>query len=185
MNRDGASSHRPPPPPPRISSDPNNPVNLNKNLINGDSKSLAENLPVSVTHFSPATNGVGLEKETIFTEENGMDGTATHVNGLIDSTPKAKNTNPFLTNSSESSPDNEPSAVFRSQSRKENNNYENVRMFPVQGETTSSGATLSLPSSTRLVGLTHLVPLKVDRQVETIHSWTLMEALATTGKTTT
>ena len=139
MNRDGASSHRPPPPPPRISSDPNNPVNLNKNLINGDSKSLAENLPVSVTHFSPATNGVGLEKETIFTEENGMDSTASHVNGLIDSTPKAKNTNPFLTNSSESSPDNEPSAVFRSQSRKENNNYENVRMFPVQGETTSSG----------------------------------------------
>ena len=130
------ASPMPPPPPPRISSDPNNPMNMAKKLTNGDNnKFLADTLPVSVTHFSPAVNGFGLEKETIFTEENGVKGTA-HENGLTNGTPKAKNTNPFLTNSSGSSPESDTTAVHRSQSRKDKNNYENVRMF---SENESSG----------------------------------------------
>ena len=53
----GSLSLNPPPPPPRISSDPNNPINLGKKLTNGDNnKSLADILPVSVTHFSPSVN---------------------------------------------------------------------------------------------------------------------------------
>ena len=125
----GSSSLNPPPPPPRISSDPNNPINLARKLTNGDNnKSLADTLPVSVTHFSPSVNGFGLEKETIFTEENGMSG-QNHENSIGNATPKSKNTNPFLTNSSGSSPENDTTAIYRSQSRKENNNYENVRMF--------------------------------------------------------
>ena len=119
--QEGTSSHnRPPPPPPRTSSDPNHTMNLSKKLTNGDNKkSLADTLPVSVTHFSPSMNGFGLEKETIFTEENGING---HDNGISDTKPK--NTNPFLSNSPESENDN-----YRSQMRKENNNYENVRLF--------------------------------------------------------
>merc|ERR1719336_2466076 len=95
-------------------------MNLSKKLTNGDNKkSLADTLPVSVTHFSPSMNGFGLEKETIFTEENGING---HDNGISETKPK--NTNPFLSNSPESENDN-----YRSQMRKENNNYENVRLF--------------------------------------------------------
>ena len=52
----------PPPPPPRISSDPNHPCNKKK--------SNESELAVSVTHFSPSSNGDGVEKETIFTENN-------------------------------------------------------------------------------------------------------------------
>ena len=123
--KQGGTSHsRPPPPPPRTSSDPNNPMNLTKKLSNGDNNtSLADTLPVSVTHFSPSINGFGLEKETIFTEENGVNG---HNNGLSDSIIKSKSTNPFLSNSPESITENDN---YRSQLRKENNNYENVRVF--------------------------------------------------------
>ena len=124
----GGSSQKPPAPPPRISSDPNNPINLNKKLQNGDiNDSATETLPVSVTHFSPSVNGFGLEKETIFTDENG--------GGMNDKEYKAspksfgkttKNTNPFLS-SPGSSPENDNPAMFRSQSRKDNN-YENVNI---------------------------------------------------------
>ena len=124
----GGSSQIPPPPPPRISSDPNNPMNLTKKLSNGDnSHSVSETLPVTVTHFSPSVNGFGLEKETIFTDENGQE----HKDH--NATTKTKNTNPFLTNSPGSTSENDTAAIYRSQSRKENNNYENVRMFTENG----------------------------------------------------
>lgn len=106
---------------------------MNKKLNNGDNNnSISEILPVSVTHFSPSINGFGLEKETIFTDENGVNGQE-YKEFPTKSSKSTKNTNPFLTNSPGSTSENDNTAIQRSQSRKESNNYENVQIFPENG----------------------------------------------------
>jgi hypothetical protein len=93
---------KPPTPPPRTTSDPT----YSSDVAGMDSGiSMTTDIPISVTHFSTATNGFGVEKETIF-----MDGSE-------DPAPKADLdpasivrkhlTNPFLTPEAvlEASPD--------------------------------------------------------------------------------
>ena len=83
-----------------------------KKLQNGDiNNSVTETLPVSVTHFSPSVNGFDLEKETIFTDENGDVNDQAYKDSQRSFGNTTKNTNPFLT-SSGSSPENDNSTIY-------------------------------------------------------------------------
>ena len=82
---------KPPTPPPRTTSDPSYANDISQ-LIGMDSGiGMTTDIPISVTHFSTATNGFGIEKETIFTDgsENSDHDPASIVRKHL--------TNPFLT----------------------------------------------------------------------------------------
>ena len=86
----------PPPPPPRTTSDPN--YNKNENNENNNDTSI----PVSVTYFSSGLNGHGLERETIFADNNQSTTDAAsivrqHLNPFSNSSFK----NPFLDSNGE------------------------------------------------------------------------------------
>ena len=84
---------KPPTPPPRTTSDPS----YSSDSATMDSGiGMTTDIPISVTHFSTAPNGFGLEKETIFTD--GSEDPVSKLDHLDPASIVRKHlTNPFLT----------------------------------------------------------------------------------------